>query len=202
MHTLGTKQKLVFDYLREKLQSGVPPTFREICTYTGIKSTSTISAILEQLEEMGYISRDPRFSRAIRIEGQQNVVHIPLVGRVTAGVPILAQEQIEDYLPVSAALARSHELFALRVVGDSMKNAGIFDGDIVVSEKTEVAENGDIVIAMLEEEATVKRFFLDPDGVRLMPENPDYAPIISPDISVLGRVIASMRFYARTAHRR
>jgi len=195
MQPLTAKQKLVFDVLKEKLQTGVPPSFREICASTGIKSTSTIYQILEQLEEKGYISRDAKCSRAIRIEGQQNVQHIPLVGKVTAGLPILAHEQIEDYLPVSASMARGKDLFALRVTGDSMIGAGIFDGDIVISEKTNLARDGEIVIAMLDEEATVKRYYRDARAIRLIAENPNYEPIVSRDIVVLGRVIASMRFY-------
>ena len=192
---ISEKQQRVLAFLREKSADGLPPTVREICTATGIKSTSSVHTILRALEDEGYISRDARASRAIKVEGVQHTVQVPLVGVVTAGVPILAVENIEEYLPCPSAVARGRELFALRVKGLSMKNAGILDGDVVYAERTSDAGQGDIVIALIDDEATVKRFFREDGKVRLQPENPEFEPIVSDRVQVLGRVVASFRAY-------
>ena len=192
--TLTEKQLKVYNYLVKKISEGVPPTVREICTALSIKSTSTVHAILGVLEEGGYIYRDPRYSRAIRIEGADNVAQVPVLGRVTAGQPILAVEEIEDYIPFSSN--SSDGLFALRVVGLSMKNIGILDGDIVIADKDAYVREGDIVIGMDGDEATVKRYLRAADGtVIFMPENEDFEPIYPENPSILGKVIGSYRRY-------
>lgn len=192
--TLTDKQLKVYNFLVKKISEGVPPTVREICNALSIKSTSTVHAILGALEDGGYIYRDPRYSRAIRIEGTENVAQVPVLGRVTAGQPILAVEEIEDYIPFSNS--SSDGLFALRVVGLSMKNIGILDGDIVIADKDAYIREGDIVIGMDGDEATVKRYLKEPDGtVVFMPENEDFDPIYPENPSILGKVIGSYRRY-------
>ena len=194
--SLSPKQAAVLQFLRESLSGGLPPTVREICQATGIKSTSTVHGILAALEEYGYISRDPKASRAIRIEGTAQAAQVPLIGKVTAGVPILAVEQIEDYIPYPTGGAdREDGLFALRVSGYSMKNAGILDGDIVVANRDLQARQGDIVIALMEDEATVKRLMFEKGRVVLMPENPDFSPIYPENPVILGKVVGCMRRY-------
>ena len=191
--TLTEKQLKVFNFLVKALSDGLPPTVREICNDTGIKSTSTVHAILSALEENGYIERDARNSRAIRISGAAKAAQVPVIGRVTAGQPILAVEEIEDYIP--SATNDAEGLFALRVVGCSMKDVGILDGDIVIADKDAVSKNGDIVIGMDGDEATVKRLLIKDGQVIFMPENPDFDPIYPENPSVLGKVIGSYRRY-------
>lgn len=192
---LSDKQRAVYECLARQLQSGgIPPTVREICTATGIRSTSTVHGILNALEEMGYISRDSHYSRAIRIDTGYDASMVPLVGRVTAGQPILAVEEIVDYIPYPTKDATG--LFALRVQGLSMRDAGILDGDIIVADKNSPCRNGDIIIGMDGEEATVKRLVIEKGGrVVFMPENPDFDPIYPKDPKVLGRVVGSYRKY-------
>jgi len=193
---LTDKQQKIYEYLTERLKGGIPPSVREIGSAVGLKSTSSVQANLDALEDAGYIVRDPLLKRSIRIPGLSDIVeHVPLVGTVTAGVPILAVEQIETYLPFSGEFVRGRELFALRVRGDSMFDAGIFDGDIVFVEKTPVAANGEIIVALLEDEATVKRFYKENGRYRLQPENDEYEPIIVNEVIVLGKVVASIRYY-------
>lgn len=197
MSELTKKQQAVLAFLQERAQDGLPPTVREICTAAGIKSTSTVHAYLKILEEGGYISRQSGLNRAIRVKND-NVTpmpgRVPLIGRVTAGMPILAVEQVEDYVPYSGHYDVK-DLFALRVSGTSMINAGIFDGDVVVVHRTPVAENGDIVVALIGEEATVKRFFKEDGHFRLQPENDAFEPIIVPEVSVLGKVVSLVRYF-------
>lgn len=193
MEEMTGKQKIVYDLLVKKASSGIPPTVREICAQTGIKSTSTVHAILSALEQKGYIERDRYNSRAIKISGLKEVSQIPVVGRVTAGQPILAVEQIEDYIPY--ATDRTDSVFALRVSGLSMKNAGILDGDIVVADKDAYIKEGDIVVALIEDEATVKRLKKQDGRIILMPENEDYEPIVAEDPKMLGKVIGCIRRY-------
>ncbi len=195
-HALTAKQTAVLEFLRQTLAGGLPPTVREICNATGIKSTSTVHGILATLETYGYITRDPKASRAIRIEGAAPAAQVPLLGKVTAGTPILAVEQIEDYIPypISGA-AKEDGLFALRVSGYSMKNAGILDGDIVVANGDLESRHGDIVIAMMEDEATVKRLMYEDGRVVLMPENPDFQPLYPENPVILGKVVGCMRSY-------
>lgn len=192
---LNEKQTRVYKYLVECLADSLPPSVREIAAACGIKSTSTVHAVLSRLEEEGYISRDPRNSRAIRIEGMGKATQVPLIGKVTAGVPILAVEQIEDYIPYPVSAAESESVFALRVSGLSMRDAGILDGDIIVADKDLATRNGDIVVGMIDDEATVKRLLIKDGEVILMPENPDFEPIRAPHIEILGKVIGSFRKY-------
>lgn len=193
---LTAKQAAVLEYLRRELAGGLPPTVREICNATGIKSTSTVHGILAVLEEYGYIARDAKASRAIRIEGTAPAAQVPLLGKVTAGVPILAVEQIEDYIPYPVSgSAKEDGLFALRVSGYSMKNAGILDGDIVVANRDLQSRQGGIVIAMMEDEATVKRLMYEDGRVVLMPENPDFDPIYPEHPVILGKVVGCIRSY-------
>ena len=193
MARLTESQQKVYDFLVKTMPSGVPPTVREICTATGLRSTSTVHAHLKTLEKLGYINREVGLNRAIRIEGSQPAAQVPILGRVTAGIPILAVEDIEGYIPFPQKEGK--ELFALHVVGLSMRDAGILDGDFVVAERVPTADDGDIVVAMIEDEATVKRLYREPDRIRLQPENPDFEPIYSDQVSLLGRVIAVGRYY-------
>lgn len=169
---------------------------REIGSAVGLRSTSSVQANLDALEEAGYIERDPMLKRSIRVLGQaENVTSVPLLGTVTAGLPILAVEQIEGYIAYNGRVSRDKSLFALRVKGESMLWAGILDGDIVVVEKTPVAANGEIVVAMIDDEATVKRFYKENGHFRLQPENDAFEPIITDEVIILGKVIALYRYY-------
>lgn len=190
---LSANQEKVYNFLVKKMQNGIPPTVREICSATGIRSTSTVHAILNTLEEYGYILRDAKYSRAIRLENDFDASMVPLVGRVTAGQPILAVEQIEDYIPYPTKDADG--LFALKVVGLSMRDAGILDGDIVVADKNAPCKSGDIIIGMDNDEATVKRLLIKGSQVIFMPENPDFSPIYPEKPMVLGKVVGSFRKY-------
>lgn len=192
MAGLTKSQQKVYDFLVKEAPRGVPPTVREICAATGLRSTSTVHAHLKTLEKLGYISRDAGLNRSIRIEGSTAAVQVPVLGKVTAGQPILAVEDIEGYLPFPQKEGK--ELFALHVSGLSMRDAGILDGDYVVAEQTPAAEDGEIVVAMIDDEATVKRFFREKDCVRLQPENPDFEPIYTDHVFILGKVIAVMRY--------
>ena len=169
MKPLTKSQQKVFDYIKECSAEGRVPSVREICEHTGLKSTSTVHLHLKSLEEKGLIERDKGLNRSIRIAGEEKVNQIPIMGRVTAGLPVLAVEDIEGYVPVTENLKRGRELFALRIDGESMINAGILDGDIVIVHRTPVANNGDIVIALIEDEATCKRFYKENGHYRLQP---------------------------------
>lgn len=191
---LTEKQQKVLTYLQDRAQEGVPPSVREICLATGIKSTSTVHAYLRLLEDEGYISRESGLNRAIRMPGD-NVARIPLLGKVTAGMPILAVQDVEDYVPYSGGRFPASEMFALRVSGTSMINAGILDNDIVIVHRTPVAQNGDIIVALVGDEATVKRVYWENNQVRLQPENPEFAPIIVNEVVVLGKVVSLLRSF-------
>lgn len=195
MEKLNDKQKEIFEYIKEIIsQRGIAPSVREIGSAVGLSSTSSVQYNLNALEEAGYITRESNLKRTIRICGSAATVsHIPLLGTVTAGVPILATQQIEEYIALSGVSGAN--LFALHVKGDSMINAGIFDGDIVVVEQTPVAENGDIVVALINDEATVKRFYKENGQFRLQPENDKYEPIIVDECAVLGKVKTLIRSY-------
>ncbi len=191
---LTNNQRAVYDFLISQLNGGLPPTVREICEHTGIKSTSTVHGILGVLEREGYIIRDAGYSRAIKLDMGTEASMVPLVGRISAGQPILAAEEIEDYIPYPTSSAEG--LFALKVVGLSMKDAGILDGDIVVADKNAACHSGDIIVGMDNDSATVKRLKIEKDGrVVYMPENPDFSPIYPEVPSVLGKVIGCYRRY-------
>lgn len=196
MEKLSKTSQKVFDYIKEVIDGrGLPPSVREIAAAVGLKSTSTVQYHLNQLEDAGYIERDAQLKRTIRIcKNGVRPAHVPLIGTVTAGQPILALEAIEDYIPVPIE-QRGRSLFALRVKGDSMINAAILDGDIAIVEQSPVAENGEIVVALIGDEATVKRFYKEGGHFRLQPENDDYEPIIVDELSVLGKVVSIIRNY-------
>lgn len=191
-----TEQQIkILNYIRNEVQSkGYPPSVREICEAVGLKSTSTVHGHLSKLEKNGYIRRDPTKPRAIEILDddhlvtQREAVQIPVVGKVTAGEPILAFENIEDTFPVPIDFVDNDTYFILTIKGNSMINAGILDGDYVLVKQQQVANNGDIVVAMLEDEATVKRFYKEKNHIRLQPENPFMDPIIAKDVRILGLV--------------
>ena len=190
---LTEKQQDVYNFLVKQMSQGLPPTVREICSATGIKSTSTVHAILGALEDGGYIIRDPKNSRSIRVDMGAPSAMVPLVGRITAGKPILAIEEIEDYITYPSKDAEG--LFALKVVGLSMKDAGILDGDIIVANKNVPCRNGDIVVGMDGDSATVKRLVIKNGQIIFMPENPDFEPIFPENPTVLGKVVGSYRKY-------
>lgn len=196
MRPITDTQQKIYEFLCERSQCGVPPSVREIGAAVGLRSTSSVQANLDSLEEAGYIERDPLLKRSIRVLGQaENVTSVPLLGTVTAGMPILAVEQIEGYIAYNGRASRDNPLFALKVRGESMLWAGILDGDIVVAEKTPSAANGEIVVAMIEDEATVKRFYKENGHFRLQPENDAYEPIITNEVIILGKVVAVYRYY-------
>ena len=196
MEKLNDTQRKVYEYLVEKMRDGVPPSVREIGGAVGLRSTSSVQANLDALEEKGYISRDPMRKRSIRIVGQgEPAMQVPLLGTVAAGAPLLAVEQIEGYLPYSGRVSADKSLFALHVRGESMIEAGILDGDIVVAEQVSSAENGQMVIALVDDEATVKTFYKEQGRYRLQPANEAYEPIIVDHVDILGRVIAVFRYY-------
>ena len=202
MNELSTKEKAVFDYINECIENnGFAPSVRDICEALGIRSTSSVHEYIRRLDEKGYIKKSSGKSRALMIGGaasgeQSKMKKVPRLGRVTAGLPILAVENYDGYVDFPGSMARGRSnLFALRVMGESMIEAGILDGDIVVVESRRYADDGDIVVAMIEDEATVKRFFRDNGRIRLQPANHTMQPIFSRDVTVLGKVIANFRFY-------
>lgn len=198
---LSNKQLDILTYIKNEIYSkGYPPSVREICDAVKLKSTSTVHGHLERLEKKGYIRRDPTKPRAIEvldsnsnISCRKEMVELPVVGKVAAGVPILAQENIEDTFPVPVDFIGNNSAFMLIVKGDSMINAGIFDGDFVIVRQQSVAKNGDIVVALLNDEATVKTYYKEKDYFRLQPENPYLLPIITKELSILGKVIGVFR---------
>lgn len=195
MKPLSKSQQKILDYLKKCSENGRVPSVREICDYTGLSSTSTVHHHLKALEEKGLIVREHGVNRCIQITGEEKSVNVPVVGKVAAGEPITAIQNIEFYVPVSEQLKRGRELFALRIQGESMVNAGILDGDIVVVHRTPVAENGEIVVAMVEDSATVKRFYKENGHFRLQPENDSYEPIIVDEVVLLGKVVSLIRNY-------
>lgn len=189
-------QQKIYEFLVEMAKENMTPSVREIGAAVGLRSTSSVQANLDALETAGYIQRPPMLKRCIKIVGQaENITHVPLLGTVTAGQPILAVEEIEGYLPFSMPGASDKELFALRVKGESMLWAGILDGDIVIVERTPTASNGEMVVALVEDSATVKTFYKENGHFRLQPENDAYEPIIVDEVVILGKVIASYRYY-------
>ncbi len=198
MASINKTQKQIYEYLMERSQvSKVPPTVREIAAAVGLKSPSSVQANLDALEKAGYIERDPMLKRSVRVcnEAQHDYTQVPLVGTVTAGAPILAVEQIEGYVPYIGRGSSDKPLFALKVRGESMLNAGILSGDIVIVEKTPTAQNGEMVVALIEDEATVKTFYKENGHFRLQPENDAYEPIIVNEVIILGKVVGLIRNY-------
>ena len=200
---ISSKQQEILDYIKnEILNRGFPPAVREICEAVHLKSTSSVHSHLEALEKNGYIRRDATKPRAIEIIddnfnlARREVVNVPLVGTVAAGQPILAVENIETYFPVPAEFMPNEQSFMLRVKGDSMVNAGIFDGDQVLVKQQTSAENGDIVVALVEDSATVKTFYKEDGYYRLQPENDYMDPILVQDnLQILGKVFGIFRFF-------
>ena len=202
---LGKQQKILDFMNRHLLEKGYPPSVREICEAVGFKSTSSVHAYLKWLEEEGQIQKDVDKPRALRImeegtrsmEGyiaNQEIENIPVLGRITAGQPILAVENIEDTFPVPVQYLENATVFMLKVRGDSMVNAGILDGDFIMVKQQSTATNGDIVAALIGDEATVKTFYKDRTVIRLQPENPAYDPILCPEgVTILGKVIGLFR---------
>ncbi|MEW6723596.1 MAG: transcriptional repressor LexA [Bacillota bacterium] len=198
---LTKRQRQILAFIKEKIASkGYPPSVREIGEAIGLSSSSTVHGHLARLEEKGYIRRDATKPRALEVLGDEGnitplrrVVNVPLVGRVTAGEPILAVENIEDVFPLPANLVRDEDSFLLEVKGDSMIEAGILDGDLVIVRPQSTASNGDIVVALLGEEATVKRFYRERDHIRLQPENSRLDPIVVTEVQILGRVVGLFR---------
>lgn len=195
MKPLSKSQQKIFDYLKECSASGRTPSVREICAETGLSSTSTVHHHLNALEEKGLIEREHGVNRCISICGAEKSVDVPVMGRVAAGYPILAVQDIESYVPVPERLSKGRELFALRVQGESMINAGILDDDIVIVNRTPSAENGEIVVALVEDEATVKRFYKEDGHFRLQPENDAFEPIIVDEVVLLGKVVSLVRYF-------
>ena len=196
------KQNEILEYIKsEILSKGYPPAVREICEAVDLKSTSSVHSHLETLEKNGYIRRDPTKPRAIEILDddfnltRREVVNVPIVGHVAAGQPILATENIEDYFPIPVEFMPNQDSFMLKVKGESMINAGILDGDNVLVKRQANAENGDIVVALVDDSATVKTFYKEDGYYRLQPENDTMDPIIVEDCSILGKVFGVFRFF-------
>ena len=200
---ISSKQREILEYIKQEiLQRGYPPAVREICAAVDLKSTSSVHAHLESLEKNGYIRRDPTKPRAIEIMDEtftnisrRELVSVPMVGRVAAGEPILAEENIDNYFPLPAEFAPNTELFMLKVKGESMINAGIMDGDSILVQQQKTARNGDMVVALIDDSATVKTFYKEADHIRLQPENDDMDPIIVPDCEILGKVFGVFRLF-------
>ena len=199
---ISDKQKEILEYIKsEILNRGYPPSVRDICEAVYLKSTSSVHSHLETLEKNGYIRRDPTKPRAIEIIddtfnlGRREVVNVPLIGRVAAGEPLLATENIETYFPVPAEYMPNDETFMLKVRGESMINAGIFDGDNILVQKQSTASDGDMVVALVDDSATVKTFYKEQDHYRLQPENDNMEPIIVEDCAILGKVFGVFRFF-------
>jgi repressor LexA len=202
MRELSHLENAIYKYICEKIDNdGFAPSVRDICRALGIKSTSTAHSYIDKLAEKGLIHKENGKSRTLRVDRDNGAPHdrilkVPILGQVPAGNPMLAVENFDGYIDYPASMTYSNTgLFALRVVGQSMVGAGILDGDIVVVQSKQYADNGEIVVAMINDEATVKRFYRENGHFRLQPENPDFAPIISDDVSILGKVIANFRFY-------
>lgn len=218
MAVLKEREQKILNYMKEQIKAkGYPPTVREICSALSIKSTSTAHKDIESLVKQGYLVKDPSKPRALMvvdpssgkhedaahfeasgIETREDIVDIPIVGRVAAGTPILAEQNIEDTFPIPARFATSGNSFMLRVKGESMIEAGIMDGDLILVQQTETASNGEMVVAMIdgfENEATVKTFYKEKDFIRLQPENSTMSPIIVKDVKILGKVKGVFRYF-------
>ena len=199
---ISEKQREILEYIKQEiLQRGYPPAVREICEAVNLKSTSSVHSHLETLEKNGFIRRDPTKPRAIEILDddfnltRREVVNVPVVGQVAAGEPILAEQNIQDYFPVPADIVPKGEAFILNVRGDSMINVGIFNGDRVFVNSSNTARNGDIVVALIEDSATVKTFYKEDNHIRLQPENPAFHPIYCQDVRIVGILANLVRTY-------
>ena len=199
---ISDKQKEILEYMKQEiLNKGYPPTVRDICEAVKLKSTSSVHSHLETLEKNGYIRRDPTKPRAIEIIDdnfnltRREMTNVPMVGRVAAGEPILAVENIESYFPIPTEYMPNAESFMLKVKGESMINVGIFDGDQILVEKCSTARNGDMVVALVDDSATVKTFYKEGDHIRLQPENDTMDPIIVDDCEIMGKVFGVFRFF-------
>lgn len=198
---ISSKQREILEYIKQEiLNKGYPPAVREICEAVHLKSTSSVHSHLETLEKNGYIRRDPTKPRAIEIIDdnfnltRREVVNVPIIGQVAAGQPLLAVENIENYFPIPTEFMPNAETFMLKVKGDSMINAGIFNGDKILVQKQSDAQNGDIVVALVDDSTTVKTFYKEDGHFRLQPENDTMDPIIVNECSILGKVFGIMRF--------
>ena len=194
MRKVTENEKMVFEFIKDRIEEGYPPTVREICAEFGFKSTSTAHRYINNLTAKGLLEKGNNQNRAIRLTGG-NGMKIPLVGTVTAGIPITAIEEITDYISFQPARHYSNPLFALKVRGESMINAAILDGDMVVIEQTPYADNGEIVCALVDNEsATIKTFYKEDGHYRLQPENDTMDPIIVDEVSILGKVVGVVRY--------
>ena len=196
------KQREILEYIKKEiLNRGYPPTVRDICEAVNLKSTSSVHSHFETLEKNGYIRRDPTKPRAIEIVDdnfnltRREFANVPLIGQVAAGQPLLAVENIESYFPIPTEFMPNAESFMLKVKGESMINAGIFDGDNILVEKCDNVHNGDIVVALIDDSATVKTFYKEDGHIRLQPENDTMDPIIVPDCKIVGKVFGVFRFW-------
>ena len=196
------KQSQILEYIKsEILNKGYPPSVRDICQAVNLKSTSSVHSHLETLEKNGYIRRDPTKPRTIEILDdnfnlvRREVVNVPMVGTVAAGQPILAIENIDNYFPIPSEYMPNEETFMLKVKGESMINAGILDGDNILVKRQSTAKNGDMVVALVDDSATVKTFYKENGHIRLQPENDDMDPIIVPDCEIIGKVFGVFRFF-------
>ena len=199
---LSAKQALILDFLKKEIKrNGYPPTVREICDAVGLSSTSTVHAHLESLERKGYIRRSPAKNRSTEIlednfySSGRELAYVPILGDVAAGMPIFAEENIEDTFPIPIEHVKNDTCFMLHVKGDSMMDEGILDGDLVLVRQQQTASNGDIVIALLDDSATVKTFYREAAHIRLQPANKAFAPMIMDDCEILGKVIGLYRRY-------
>ena len=201
MEELNKRESDILHFIKDRInKQGYPPSVREIGMAVGLKSSSTVHGYLTTLQDKGYIRRNPSTSRGIEvIDGNSSIekemINVPLVGRITAGTPILAQEVIEDVYPLPYDLVQAEDTFMLSVTGESMIGAGILDGDKLIVKKQNYANNGDIVVALLEDEATVKTFYKEADHIRLQPQNEYMEPILTTNVEILGKVIGLIRQY-------
>ena len=199
---ISDKQREILEYIKSQiLERGFPPAVREICEAVNLKSTSSVHSHLETLEKNGYIHRDPTKPRAIEILDdtfnltRREMVNVPIIGRVAAGEPLLAQQNIENYFPIPAEMMPNKQTFLLQVQGESMINAGILNGDYILVQQQQTADNGDKVVALIDDGATVKTFYREEGIIRLQPENDFMDPIIVKDCTILGKVIGVFRFF-------
>ena len=196
--TLNVQEQRVLDYIKKQIkETGYPPSVREICAALGFKSTSSAHQYIWRLAEKGYIDKGDLKTRAIKVVGNESTISVPIVGKVAAGEPILATQNIEDYMSIGESFFSKDSLqndnFILRVQGESMINAGINNGDYIIVSKQDTARNGQIVVAMIDGDATVKTFYKEKDHVRLQPENDTMEPIIVKDVQIIGKVIGLFR---------